>query len=303
LERKDLYDYYLKFISSRTFTPGEGYRIFRIIDPLEEFVKANKDRNTHAITRANELLSQCKAYILEKFLCRIKGINYFTANPEEQKFKNPVIRAESYYIVKHMRDYAPRMFDSHMLALENFIIKDGMAYNEAYLGDDNVVVADKSIRFPKNIKSSDDKFYPYALDQVLMIDLFSDWFMATGNGHKTLKSLSDNYSAAINAANSGEIMDVSPEYLFAAQRINNTNNLPYSLYAMTINSKPQLASSTERRKSIINLLNLMNTKYSILRKDGVISCCRIEPEQVPAYMIMSDYYALKSISNYVNNKD
>lgn len=302
LNHADVHRYYVDFMMSREFNPGQGQRIFRIIDPLEEFVSTSDKDALEMRTQRQGLLNMCKKHVYDEFLSAIDGAPYFVANPDERKRTDRVIRPQSYYVVKHMRSYAPDAYDSHMRILEQHLINDGLTIERVSLIDHKKIV-ETSRKHPPGVKEDSS----YALDQILMIDLFSDWYLTTGNGGTTLNLLMDNYAKALRvengAENESEPITHSPEYLFTSPEATTYNNLPYAFYAAVINEKPALATPMERKRAVAGLINLMALEYSPFRKDGVMPCCRIETTQSFAHMVMSDYFAIRSIYSYLQNEE
>ncbi|MGV8150840.1 MAG: hypothetical protein ACP5NV_03880 [Candidatus Woesearchaeota archaeon] len=305
LNISELKHFYTELILSRQFEFDEsGYRISRIRDSVNDFLKnftnlSTQSKEKDAINNSRLLMQKYHELITTKFLTRTvpySNTTYFKANPEDDKLAlthgaNHVIRAESYFIVKDLIETYPELFDNHMKIMSKYLIENGFVHDRVYFGGGIVPI----VGTERPIKRT--------LNQVMIIDLLSDWNKHLGEGKQLLDLTISKYEENLSKENF-----VSTEYTdldkISQQIINHENNLPDTLYIKSRLAHHEITFEKEAQDMMLRLIKRIDTSFfpKLSIQEGLVPNFELEPKYFSTYNIMSDCLAIEAINNYLLNE-
>jgi hypothetical protein len=98
-------------------------------------------------------------------------------------------------------------------------------------------------------------------------------------------------------SNTQEIIGTAPNFMFAPNTVRGVNNLPFVMHAYQ-----EISANTETLGLKDALLISLLKKIDLDAKEGIMPASRVEAKLPEGYNIMSDYYTLCTIDNYIKKK-
>jgi hypothetical protein len=305
LGRKDLFDKYERFIRNLSKEPGVGYRIFRLIDPLTEFMKARERHSFSAqtIDAASETYEGAKKALLTTFFD--DSLGYFTSMakevPDDKRYAH-IMRADSYFIAKHARHFAPREYIRHVENFIDILAVDDRIYDWVYFNVRGGKAVDiKPVSGYDGKIDKDGRFFCYGLEQCQAIDMLLDYHELTGKGKDMIERMITNFF--LNLESKEEV----PEHLLSNEDLgkgikrpgqySRANDLPYALLMSSLSGRQQ-SFRPDIEPDICRMFSFMDLDTEGLYKNSTLTFL-----SNPTIIIPGTYYSLKAIKNSVEKNE
>ena len=309
---EELLENYIDIISKTEVVYDDAYRIIKITDPLEEFLKYTSIINPpkNIVEDAENKLNEIHEKLANTRIDRGEEYSYLIANitNKPQAGFRHLIRVMSYYLIKHFDKHNSQVYNDHIHTMKNILLKRESRremHNEFFLAYDmahfnNIREVLPEVDFPLEGYSDLSRgFYCFSPSLAMMFDLLCDHAnLGNQDSHDLAKSIHSTYKASMSSSNPYDMQ--SPNFLFAPVKIRGINNFPLTMFAYRT-LKEQFFDNSEKESIFWELLKRIDTGKEHI--EGIVPCSKLRAKDPDGYAPTSDLYALLAINEYIQYKD